>query len=203
MYTYATTSASRASGHGHAAMRPNNFCERNLITPVSLSASDIINSGANQTSASQAFFSESRSSQVSTFAISIAERPASATNVFERLYQGFGIRSEKIWNASRLFVTQPAMTPSMMAMSHFSSLVNGPMRASSARESSRAGAVSVISGLKNLKISHGTISKDRKPGRDEPVNQRIQVNSTWPIFQANSAMSGLAAIPVRKMAEAV
>src|SRR5207249_2334353 len=91
-------------------MRPNNFCERNLITPVSLSASDIINSGANQTSASQAFFSESRSSQVSTLAISIAERPASATNVFERLYQGFGIRSEKIWNASRLFVTQPAMS---------------------------------------------------------------------------------------------
>src|SRR5258708_40379416 len=118
MYTYATTSANRASGHGHAAIRPNNFCERNLTTPVSVSASDIINSGANQTSASQAFFSESRSSQVSTLAMRIAERPARATNVLDRPYHGLGICNERIWNTCTLLVIQPAMTLNMMAISH-------------------------------------------------------------------------------------
>ena len=35
-----------------------------------------------------------------------------------------------------------------------------------------------------------------RPGTTDPENQRSQVSSTWPILEANSAISGLAAIPV-------
>ena len=52
------------------------------MAPPRESSSDIMISGANQMSASQAFFSSSRSSQVSTRASRIAQSPASATNVY-------------------------------------------------------------------------------------------------------------------------
>src|ERR1017187_9395951 len=100
---YATDSASQASTHGQPVIRPNNLAERILTTPAWLRASDIMTSGANQMSASQACFSESRSSQVMTRASKSAERPAIATKVLEMPCQGD--------------VTQPAMTPRKIARS--------------------------------------------------------------------------------------
>src|SRR5450432_3277557 len=173
MYRYATTSAMSTAGHGHPPMRLNSFAEKYFTTPNSFSASDIMMSGANQISASQAFRSASSSSQVKTRNTRSAERPASATNVLGNPYHGKPCSDE---------VTQPAITPSITTISHVSSRISGPRRSSSARANSRAGAMSVISGLKNLNRIQGTTSSESKPGTAEPENQRIQVSSTWPIL---------------------
>ena len=159
------------------------------MTPISFSVSAIITSGANQISASQARCSASRSFHVSTRASRIAETPASATNVFEMPCHGL--------------VTHPAITPSMIATSHFSSRLSGPIAANSARASSRA-----ADGIADLRLhpansSQGTIASVSSPGTIEPENHRIQVRSTCPTLDANSAISGFAAMPVRNMAEAV
>jgi hypothetical protein len=47
------------------------------------------------------------------------------------------------------------------------------------------------------------MSRVSPPGTIAPRNQRIQLRSTWAIFNANSAITALAAMPVRNMAEAV
>jgi hypothetical protein len=119
----------------------------------------------------------------------IAESPASATKVF-----GMPCSGE---------VIQPAMTPIMIATSHRSRRLSGPMRASSRCARSRAGAVSSISGRIHRESSHGTVRKHSRPGTIEPEIQRIQVSSTCAIFAANSAISGFAAMPVRNIAEAL
>ncbi len=99
-------------------------------------------------------------------------------------------------------VTQPAMTPRKIATSHFSSRRNGPMLSKWARANSRAGAVSRSSGRTARRRNPGITVKLIKPGTMEPAIQRPQVRSTCPIWRANSAIRGLAAMPVRNMAEA-
>ena len=159
-----------------------------LMAPFSLRASHIITSGANQIRASQARCSLSRSSQVMTRASSRAHSPLSATKVLEMPCNGE--------------VTHPAMTPSMIATSHFSAVRSGPRCASSVWAMWRAPAISCNSGRARRKISHGTMVSVSIPGRIEPESQRPHVRSTCPILWANSAISGLAAMPVRNMAEA-
>ena len=89
------------------------------ITPEFCSSSAIISSGANQTSASHALCSESRSCHVCTRQIRIADTPASATNAF-----GIPCHGE---------VTQPAITPSRITTSQHSSRPIRPIRRSSSR----------------------------------------------------------------------
>ena len=76
------------------------------------------------------------------------------------------------------------------------------MRASSAAANARAGAVSRMAGRHHRFSSHGTIVSVNRPGTMAPVAQRIQVSSTWAYWRAKSAIKGLAAMPVRNMAEA-
>src|ERR1022692_2331639 len=177
-----------ASGQAQPCTAANNPPLNTLMVPFSFMASDIMTRGANQMSASHARCSSSRSSQSITRANSRAHRPESATKVFDTPCRGE--------------VTQPVMTANMMATSHFSARFMGPRRASSTRAMARASGGVGAADRPSRNSSHGTMASVSNPGTMDAASQRPQVRSTCPILRANSAISGLAAMPVRNMADA-
>ena len=70
------------------ALPANSPALSTLMAPFSFSTSDIMTSGANQISASQARRSSNRSSHEITCVSSSAQSPLSATNVFDTPCQG-------------------------------------------------------------------------------------------------------------------
>ena len=100
-------------------------------------------------------------------------------------------------------LTHPAITASITTARRRSTGFIGPSSASASRAWVRAGAVSARVGGTRRRIRSGTSASVRSPGTIAPASQRTQVSSTPPIFRANSAISGFAAMPVRNIPDAV